>query len=60
MSKRQHHRGKKRPKSWHRGQGESRRWGRVALPDTGTHADPTAGTPIPLRRKGRQDRGDTF
>jgi hypothetical protein len=61
MSRRQHHRGKKRPRSWHRGKSEHARWQRFGqqLPELGTGADPTTAEPVRLRRKGRPDRGDT-
>lgn len=62
MAKRQHFKGKKRMKSWHRGQSEARRWRGSDLPDLGTGADPTAGEPAPLhhrRRTGKQQpRGE--
>lgn len=63
MGKRQHHKGKKRPKTWHRGRTEVARWRRVAdLPDLGSGADPTSGAPTPLRRQhpGRAARGDAL
>lgn len=63
MSKRQHHRGKKRPKSWHRGKGEARHWdAQRDLPDLGTGADPTSGQPTPLRRNqpGGRIHGDAI
>lgn len=61
MSKRQHHRGKKRPKAWHRGRTEARQWQRHGdLPDLGTGADPTTGAPSPRRRSGRQKPGDAL
>lgn len=53
--------GKKRPRHYHRGRGEARRWARVdrRWPDLDTGADPTLAEPVRLRRKGRPDRGDT-
>lgn len=57
MAKRQHHKGKKRPRSWHRGEVEARHWRGLALPDLATGADPTAGEPTPVhraRRTGKQ------
>lgn len=62
MSRRQHHRGKKRPKHWHRGHNEARQWKRTELPDLGTGADPTSGAPRPLRRKqsGGRVHGDSI
>jgi hypothetical protein len=51
--RRQKHKGPKRPKHWHRGAGEARRWARIRLPDVGSGADPTTGLPEPNpRRKG--------
>jgi len=61
--RRQHHKGRKRLKSWHRGQVEATRWRRILLPDLGTGADPTAGAPRPIhqsRRTGKQQRGDAI
>lgn len=61
--RRQHFKGRKRLKSWHRGQAEGRRWARTALPDLNTGADPTTGTPQPIhleRRTGKQQRGDSI
>jgi hypothetical protein len=43
VTRRQHHRGKKRLKGWHRGRGEARRWARSVLPDVQSGADPTTG-----------------
>jgi len=62
VSRRQHHRGKKRLKGWHRGKGEARNWGRIDLPDLGTGADPTSGEPAPLRRNqpGGRIHGDAI
>lgn len=60
---RQHHKGKKRMKSWHRGQSEARLWARVELPDLGTGAEPTSGQPQPIhrnRRTGKQQRWDAI
>jgi len=51
--RRQKHKGRKRPKHWHRGAGEARRWAVLRLPDVGSGADPTSGAPQPRnRRKG--------
>jgi hypothetical protein len=58
VTRRQHHRGKKRLKAWHRGRGEARRWARSVLPDVGSGADPTAGQPGPVRYVGGRKRGD--
>lgn len=61
MGKRQHHKGMKRPRSWHRGQTEARHWRRLDLPDLRTGADPTTGEPTPVhrqRRTGKQQRGE--
>lgn len=55
----QHGKGHKRKRSWHRGRGEARDWAATALPDVGTGADPTTATPVPLRRTGKTNRGDT-
>jgi hypothetical protein len=53
MAKRQHFKGKKRMKSWHRGHGEARRSeaAQRSLPDVGSGADPTAGAPVGLNRR---------
>lgn len=55
---RQKHKSKKRPKTWHRGRAEARLWSASELPDVGSGADPTQGRPDPLRRQGKQNRGD--
>lgn len=60
MSRRQHFKGKKRMKGWHRGRTEAGRWARTQLPDVGSGADPTTGTPAPLRRTGGRNRGDAL
>lgn len=52
--RRQKHKGLKRPKSWHRGAVEARRWAATQLPDVGSGANPTAGTPRPRRSKGER------
>ena len=62
MGKRQHHKGLKRPRHWHRGKGEARRWAHLRLPDLETGADPT-GQPVAnhlQRRTGKQQRGDAL
>jgi hypothetical protein len=59
----QKHKGRKRPKHWHRGQSEARRWQATQLPDVGSGADPTAGAPTPVHRArpaGNTHRGDTL
>lgn len=56
---RQKGKGNKRRKSWHRGGSEARRWQRTQLPEVDSGADPTEAEPLPLRRKGHQNRGDT-
>jgi len=61
VTRRQHHRGKKRLKGWHRGRGEARRWAATDLPDLQTGADPTQGEPAPIhrsRRTGKQQHGE--
>lgn len=55
---RQKGKGYKRRKSWHRGRAEAERWVRTRLPEVDSGANPTDGTPNPLRRQGRQNRGD--
>jgi hypothetical protein len=61
MNKRQHFKGSKRLRRWHRTGAEDRRFARTRLPDVGSGADPTAGVPIPVRRGpgGRYHRGET-
>lgn len=39
----------KRPKAWHRGTNEDRRYRRTRLPDVNSGADPTTGTPQPVK-----------
>lgn len=52
-------RGKKRPRRWHRGQGEADLWDASQIPDVRSGADPTKGAPTPLSNaKGRKNRGD--
>jgi hypothetical protein len=51
--------GKRRPKHWHR-RDEIDRWDAADLPDVGSGADPTAGTPRPPRRVAGRNRGDTL
>lgn len=46
MTKRQHGKGKKRLRGWHRGRNVGRAAARRPLPDVGSGADPTAGVPI--------------
>lgn len=58
MTRRQHFKGKKRMKSWHRGRSEARRWVRTLLPDLGSGADPTEGAPTPLHTGKQQPRGE--
>jgi hypothetical protein len=56
----QRSKGRKRPRSWHRGQGEADRWKTIELPDLGTDTPPT-GAPIPVHRNrgpGNTNRGD--
>jgi hypothetical protein len=59
--RRQKGKGTKRPKSWHRGRPEARRWTHTQLPALDTGADPTTGGPTPLhhqRGPGKGYRGD--
>lgn len=60
MGHRQKGKNKKRSKSWHRGNGESFRWlqSSASLPQVANDIDPTQASPVPLRRKGVQNRGD--
>jgi hypothetical protein len=51
VTRRQKHKGRKRPKHWHRGAGEARRWAALRLPEVGSGADPTTGAPQPRGRK---------
>lgn len=64
MTRRQHHRGKKRPKSWHRGKTEARGWAKAReLPYVGSDADPTTGAPTPLPNRNhprRNGHGDSI
>lgn len=60
MTRRQKHKDRKRPKHWHRGQTEATRWQAIELPDVATGADPTTGTPRPLRRNGTTRPGDAL
>lgn len=60
MTRPQKHKSWKRPRSWHRGPVEARRWHATALPDVGSGADPTAGTPRRLRRNGTTRPGDAL
>lgn len=60
--RRQKPKGRKRPREWHRGQGEADRWDATPLPDVASGADPTTGEPMPVHlhpRTGKQQRGDT-
>jgi hypothetical protein len=61
--RRQHGKGSKRPKHWHRGHGEARRWADIehGWPELDTDADPVPAAPVPLRRDSGPSRlhGDT-
>jgi hypothetical protein len=54
---RQHGKGKKRRKGWHRGRSEAKRWGHVAWPMTGVVPEGFA-APIALRQS--NNRGEAL
>lgn len=58
---RQKGKGKKRSKSWHRGGVEARQWLRStqALPTADPMVDYTIAKPLPLKRVGGKNRGET-
>lgn len=52
---------RKRPRRWHHGAREARRWDAIDLPDVASGADPTTGTPTRAKRDGAgRLRGDAL